>query len=199
MGFVERLRSLKEQGLGDYEDAISLVIPGLRYLWADLGHLTPDTIRKVLDQKKQDQAEKAMEKVEILGQSLNARLTIILTTAVELFLMVYLLAHLIVIRTRLSGNEMEVSEFPFFAIMCSLLGRLVMLFTLFLIPFGVCGFVGIAVFPHFLPEFLTESWHGVESNGRHVLIAAIGFTGIILISLTSIIAKDARSLSLSKP
>lgn len=188
---LEVANTLKENGLGDYEDAYYLVIPGLRELWTDLGHLPPEAARAFLEQKKNDEAEKAKEKIEILGKSLNASLTIILAIVVELFLMVYLLVHLIQIRILLPGNEKGISASPFFGIMCSSLGQLVMLSTLLVIPFGVCIFVGIAVFPPIQRGWSSVGWD-VFLAARWALVSVIGLIGLGLIRHVYAISKLAR-------
>jgi hypothetical protein len=50
-----------------------------------------------------------------------------MTSIVELCLMIYLLAHLIQVRRMLPGHLATVSESPFYGIMCTRLGRLVIL------------------------------------------------------------------------
>ena len=177
---LEIADTLKEHGLGDFEALHGLHIPSLREFWTDLGSRPPAAAIAFLEHKKREEAEKAKEKIEILGQSLSGSLTIMLATVVELFLMVYLLAHLMQVRATLPGHEAAVSESPFFGIMHTGLGRLVMLSTLFIIPFGVCIFVLMAVFPSFQAE-----WHGprwvVGSVARWALIGAVGMTGLLLV------------------
>src|SRR5207245_8284979 len=136
----------KVNGLGDWEDNHAVLIPNLRELWTDVGGRSPGAAMAFLKQKKEAEAEKSKEKIEILCEPLSRSGTIIMASIVELCLMVYLLAHLIQVRSMLSGHEAAISESPFFGIMCTGLGRLVILFT-FLIPFGVCIFVLVGVLP----------------------------------------------------
>lgn len=172
--------TLKEHGLGDYDDLYGLNIPSLRELWTGISDLPPEAVNAFLKQKKTEEAEKAKEKIEILGQSLSGSLTIIMATVVELFLMVYLLATLMQIRMILPGHEAAVSESPFFGIMHSRLGQLVMISTLFIIPLGVSFFVIIVVLPSFQSEWPGPLWL-VSSISKWTLIGAIGMAGLILI------------------
>jgi hypothetical protein len=137
---LEIAGTLKEHGLGDFEDAFGLVIPALREFWTDIGDRSPDAAMAFLRQKKEDETEKSKEKIEILGGSLSGSLTIMMTSLVELCLMVYLLAYLVQVRTLLLGHGVAIFESPFFGVMRSGLGRLTILFT-FLFPLGVCFFV----------------------------------------------------------
>ena len=175
---LEVAHALKDHNLGDFEDSYGLVIPKLRQLWPDLSQLTPDAAEAFLAQKAEDEADKAKEKIDILGESLNAGLTIILATLVEALLMTYLLAHLIQIRRNVAGNEDVISASPFFGVLCSRLGRMVMVGTLFIIPVGVCTFVVVSVFPHLQIDSRAGGWL-VESLARWALIAAVGVIGLL--------------------
>lgn len=189
--------TLKEHGLGDYEDLYGLAIPNLRELWTDLGSRSPGAAFAFLQQKKKDEAEKGKERIEILGQSLSGSLTIMLAAVVELCLMVYLLAHLIQVRATVRGHEVAVSESPFFGIMHSGLGRLVVLSTLFIIPLSVCIFVVMSVFPSFQAEWPGPPWI-VSSMSRWAVTAAVGMTGLLLIrqayGTISVLGRPGRML-----
>jgi hypothetical protein len=177
---LEIAGTLKAKGLGDYEDEPGLAIFGLRELWPDLASRSPDAALAVLRQKKDEEAEKAKEKIEILGASLSGSLTVMLATVVEFGLMVYLLAHLLQIKASFPGHETTVLESPFFGIMRSGLGRLVMLLTLLIIPFGVCVFALGSVFPAPKAEWLTLRWIAAIAF-QCGLIVGVGTTGVLLV------------------
>lgn len=130
-------------------------------------------------EKTEEEKEKSKEKIEILGESLSRSVTVMMASVVEFCLMVYLLAHLVQVRITLPGHERAVSESPFFGITHSGLGRLVMLFT-FLIPFAMCLFVLVDVFPSFQAEWSGPQWI-VGPASRWGLIAGIGITDALLI------------------
>jgi hypothetical protein len=188
---MEIAGTLKANGLGDYEDEPGLAIFGLRELWPDLANRSPAAALAALKQKKEDEAEKAKEKIEILGASLSGSVTIILATMVEFGLMIYLLAHLLQIKTSLSGHETAVSDSPFFGIMRSSLGRQVILVTLFIMPTGVCLFALVSVFPVFKAEWLSSRWI-VGAAFQFVLMGAVGTTGILLVRQAYIIKTMLR-------
>jgi hypothetical protein len=60
------------------------------------------------------------------------------------------------------------------------LGRLMILMTLFIIPFGICVFVLVSVFPAFKAEWLSLRWIAATVV-QCVLIVAVGTTGILLV------------------
>jgi hypothetical protein len=177
---LEIVGTLKANGLGDYEDEPGMAIFRLRELWADLGGRSPDAALALLNQKKEDEAEKAKQKVEILGASFSGSLTITLATVAELCLMVYLLAHLLQVHAILPGHEAAISESPFFGIMQSGLGRLVILATLFIMPLGVSMFAFVSVFPAFKTEWLSLRWFAGMAL-QCALITAVGATGLLLV------------------
>ena len=107
-------------------------------------------------------------------------MTIVIGTIVQLCLMIYLLAHIIQIKTTLTGHEVVVAESPFFGIMQSGLGRLVIWATLFVIPGGVCVFVLLFAFPTFKAEWLGLRWLAGTAF-QWVLIIAVNATGALLV------------------
>jgi hypothetical protein len=165
---------------GDYEDEPDMRIFGLRELWPDLASHSPDAALAMIKQKKGEEAEKAKEKIEILGASLSGGLTIMLVTVTELCLMIYLLAYLIHVRAILQGHQAAISESPFFGIMRPGLGRLVIVATLFVIPLSACTFALFSVFPAFNAEWLSLRWYAAIVF-QCTLIVAVGTTGFLLI------------------
>jgi len=102
-----------------------------------------------------------------------------MASLVEFCLMVYLLAHLIQVRRMLPGHEAAISESPFYGIMCTRFGRLLILFT-FLIPLGVCTFVLVGVFPSLKAEWTGP--HGVVGwVARWLLVIFLAITDTLLI------------------
>jgi hypothetical protein len=93
--------------------------------------------------------------------------------------MIYLLAHLKQVYASLPAHKTLVAEAPFFGIMRSRLGRLVMLATVFIIPFILCAFVLGIIFPTFKAEWLSWRWTA-ETAFQWTLIAAVGVTGWLL-------------------
>lgn len=176
---LEIAHAFKENGLGDFEDTRAVLVPNLWELWTDIGGRSPVAAKAFLEQKKQEEAEKLKEKIEILGESLSRTVTIIMTSIVELCLMIYLLAHLIQVRRMLPGHQAAVSESPFYGVMCTRLGRLMILCTL-VIPFAVCVFVLGGVFPSFQSEWPGPHWM-VSWAARWLLIALLGATDWLLI------------------
>jgi len=171
--------AFKENGLGDFEDTRAVLVPNLWELWTYVGGRSPVAALSFLKQKRKEEEEKLKEKIEILGESLSRTTTIIMTSIVELCLMIYLLAHLIQVRRMLPEHQATVFESPFYGIMCTRLGRLVILCT-FVIPFAVCFFVLVGVFPSFQPEWPGPLWI-VSRAARWLLIALLGGTDWLLI------------------
>jgi hypothetical protein len=176
---LEIAHIFKGSELGDFEDTRAVLVPSLWELWSDVGGRSPAAATAFLDQKKQEEAEKSKEKIEILGESLSRSVTIIMTSFVLLCLMIYLLAHMIQVHRMLAGHEAAVSESPFYGIMCGGLGQLVILSTL-LVPFAVCVFVLIVVFPSLQAEWSGPGWI-VSWPARWLLIVFIGVTDLALI------------------
>ena len=171
--------ALKGNKLGDWEDTRAVLVPKLWELWNDVGSRSPVAATAFLEQKKEEEAEKSKEKIDILGESLSRSVTIIMASLVEFSLMVYLLAHLIQVRRMLPGHEAAISESPFYGIMCTSFGRLLILFT-FLIPVGVCIFVLIGVFPSLKAEWTGPHWV-VGWVARWLLVIFLAITDTLLI------------------
>jgi hypothetical protein len=171
--------TLKGEGLGDWEDIHAVGVFALRDLWTEIGNQSPEAAAAFLKQKRLDESEKSKEKIDILGESLSRSLTIVMASLVELCLMVYLLAHLVQVRRILPRHETTVSESPFFGIMRSWLGQLVMLLS-FLIPLGVCAFVLVRSFPSLRTDWSGPQWM-VGPTARWAVVASIGITDALLI------------------
>jgi hypothetical protein len=176
---LEIAHIFKDGELGDFEDTRAVLVPHLWKLWSDVAGRSPDAATAFLEQKKQDEAEKLKEKIEILGESLSRSVTIIMTSFVLLCLMAYLLVHMIQVHRMVTGNEAAVSESPFYGIMCTRLGQLVILSTL-LVPFAVCVFVLLCVFPSLRAEWPGPGWI-VSWETRWLLILLLGETDLLLI------------------
>jgi hypothetical protein len=183
--------AFKENGLGDWEDSRALLVPNLWGLWTDLGGRTPAAAEAFLEQKKKEEAEKSKEKIEILGESLSRSVTIIMASVVELCLMMYLLAHMIQVHRMLPEHEAAISESPFYGIMCTWFGRLVILFT-FVIPFCVCLFDLARVLPSLKVEWLGPDWI-VGWATRWLLVSLVGITDWLLL------LQAHRTVALLKP
>jgi hypothetical protein len=177
---LEIEHAFKENGLGDFEDTRAVLVPSLWDLWTDVGGRSPAAATAFLEQKKKEEVEKSKEKIEILGESLDRSVTIIATSTVELCLMIYLLAHLIQVGHMLPEHEATVAESPFYGIMCTRLGQLVILSTL-VAPFAVCAFVLVGVFPSIKAEWPGPHWI-VSWEARWLLIAFLSVTDWLLIS-----------------
>ncbi len=148
---------LKDLGLGDYEDLQSVQIPALRELWTEIGSRPVPATTAFIKQKQQDEEEKAKTKIDILGESLNASLTIIFASIVELCLMVYLLAQVLQVCRALPEQRAPVSESPLFGIMSSLVGKVVMLVSC-LLPLGVSIFVLFFILPSLTVASPVPQW-----------------------------------------
>jgi hypothetical protein len=186
---LEIAHIFKGASLGDFEDTRAVLVPSLWELWSDLAGRSPAAATAFLEQKKQEEAEKSKEKIEILGESLSRSVTIIMTSFVLLCLMIYLLAHMIQVHRMLAGHEAAVSESPFYGIMCTGLGQLVILSTL-LVPFAVCVFALIVVFPSLRAEWSGPGWI-VSWPARWLLIVFMGVTDLVLIVQAWTTAKRA--------
>ena len=171
--------TFKEHGLGDWEDSEALVIPSLWELWSDLGDRSPAAAEAFLDQKKGEEAERLKEKLDILGESLNRSVTIILASLVELCLMIYLLGLLYQIGSMTQEYKAAITESAFYGIMRTRVGWLVTV-TSFIIPFAVSFFVLIIAFPAFRPEWPGPRWM-VAGSARWSLMILLGITDLLLI------------------
>jgi hypothetical protein len=176
--------TFKEHELGDWEDSRALVVPDIWQLWTDLGGRSPAAAEAFLQGKKDEEAEKSKEKLEIFGASLSRSLTIMMACIVELCLMIYMVAHLSQVRimARAPEHKTAISESPFYGIMRTRLGRLVTLST-FIIPFTVCLFVLGIVFPSLRTEWPGPHWIAGGTT-RWLLITCIGIADSVLVLQT---------------
>lgn len=179
--------TLKENGLGDFEDTASVLLPSVEQFWNEIGNRPPGAALAWLDTLKEEDLEKSKEKVDILGESLSGSLTIMLTCVIELCLIVYLAALLRQIRAQLPGHTAEVAESQFFGLMISTLGQGVVCFTL-LFPLAAAAWSLFRIFPPFAPEWPGAPWQ-VSLTSRSILIALLAAVeAVIFLEIRSILA-----------
>lgn len=172
--------TLKENALGDYEDARSLVIPALRDIWPDVRNLPSSSIETALGQMGEKEKNDTNKRFIFFGQTFNKGLTIVLASVINFFLMLYLIARLNQINIALPKYKLVISESEFFGIMHSYLGRLIMLFSLFVFPLGVCSYAILKVLPFIHMEWSGPQWI-VGPISRYTYTIVLFITSSVLI------------------
>jgi hypothetical protein len=177
---LEVAETLKGQGLGDFEDLNHLGVFSIRGLWADVANRSPPDARRFLERKEKEEGEREKAKIEILGVSANGKTTIVISTLVELGLMIYMLAKLRIIRVYSYSINTGLYDTPFFGIGRSRLGKCVIIVSLFILPSGISAFALLSRLPILSSDWVGWSW--LIWNGlRWTLALAIFATGLCLI------------------
>jgi hypothetical protein len=166
---------IKGHSLGDFEDVHEIVVPTIRANWSEIGQKTPSNALAYIRKIEQETSDKRKTRIELLGQSVDAALSLIAGSIVLLALVVFLYLSISHARSISRGKEQQIKEFPFTGLMWTRWGGAFMSCTILILPVSVSYLCLMHVAPSSADGVLRQ-WQG--SISRLVLVILIAAMGI---------------------
>jgi hypothetical protein len=86
---------LKDHGLGDFEDTHEIGAPAIRAYWSEIGQKTPPNALSYIKKIEEDTSEKRKTRIELLGQSMDAALSLSAGSFVLLALLIFMYMNIV--------------------------------------------------------------------------------------------------------
>lgn len=147
IAFKRALEMLKSSHLFEERNGYVFPLPAMSKVWDDISGKEMTVAEGILERKAAAEKSSNEGTVSVLGLSLNARAAAVAGPLIELFIVLYLVAHVKHINSLKRAELVQIRSFPDIGISSGVLGTLLISCTIALFPVAVADMVIIRFFP----------------------------------------------------